>query len=849
MHSGYNVTVFAYGQTGTGKTYTVLGEAGEGRGIVPRFVEDVMARATAERGAAAAAAPLADGAALDDAAAEAAPKLLVESTLERVCLGVYEVYEGKVFDLLRPDDGGGGGALAADGQGPLGTQVTLEMEKPRAGIEGRSYWVKGCAGEREIASADEAMGLVRGAARLRHTSAHKLNETSSRSHCIVSLSLRRRREVFKLGRGADGAWRYAPQPQKSAELVTRANLVDLAGSEDQRDTQSSGSTLREAADINRSLFTLRKAIEHLALKKHSRAVFQEETLTKLLASSLLGQAYALMIATISPLAAAARHTRNTLHYAGTASAIQLSAPKPAEDDFQLRNLELQKRNRALLNQLEQSGRAYTDLEARMAAILAERAAGDAEAADGGGGGDADADGELAVGVGVAAAAAVGCLGVAGGALGEDRRHARLEVGVRAAALLELVEERAVALLQLEVAQLEVVLGGLRRRELDRRGGARVVQRVARVARGGGERRDRRDHQRVRLAEERRREELGERLLLEDGARVLLEREVLDRLAQREERAVDVGGLAQRRARRLRVALVLAAGEVDEVGARHELGALLRLRRVPPRAVGAAAELEDLAPPAERERDDAVRARRRLVELVRRRVPQPRRAAHEAHRLVGRRDLALARAALDPVAAPLDAGARLLHLERHLRAERPLAVRRERAAAAAVVGPQQVEDLALVHLVHAEAHALERRLDEQLRRRLRRRVVERRAVGQRRRRRRRAALRRRARHHVLDKARHDPAALARLAEHRVRLARARLPVGEDGHVVPAVHLRRVRAHQLGVQPLLRRRRVVVLRHGQDEELRSCGRKTSKTVPDLRRHAYGIGGVSPELRRAV
>ena len=394
MHSGYNVTVFAYGQTGTGKTYTVLGEAGEGRGIVPRFVEDVMARATAERGAAAAAAPLADGAALDDAAAEAAPKLLVESTLERVCLGVYEVYEGKVFDLLRPDDGGGGGALAADGQGPLGTQVTLEMEKPRAGIEGRSYWVKGCAGEREIASADEAMGLVRGAARLRHTSAHKLNETSSRSHCIVSLSLRRRREVFKLGRGADGAWRYAPQPQKSAELVTRANLVDLAGSEDQRDTQSSGSTLREAADINRSLFTLRKAIEHLALKKHTRAVFQEETLTKLLASSLLGQAYALMIATISPLAAAARHTRNTLHYAGTASAIQLSAPKPAEDDFQLRNLELQKRNRALLKQLEQKGQAFSDLEARMQELLAEREEAPSPGR-GGGGGDADGDGELA----------------------------------------------------------------------------------------------------------------------------------------------------------------------------------------------------------------------------------------------------------------------------------------------------------------------------------------------------------------------------------------------------------------------------------------------------------------------
>ena len=56
--------------------------------------------------------------------------------------------------------------------------------------------------------------------------------------------------------------------------MTRANLVDLAGSEDQRETLTSGATLREASDINKSLFTLRKAIEHLALKKHSRSVFQ-----------------------------------------------------------------------------------------------------------------------------------------------------------------------------------------------------------------------------------------------------------------------------------------------------------------------------------------------------------------------------------------------------------------------------------------------------------------------------------------------------------------------------------------------------------------------------------------------
>ena len=126
--------------------------------------------------------------------------------------------------------------------------------------------------------------------RLRHTASHALNEASSRSHCIFSLQVHRKREVHKLTQVSRGAYKYLLQPAKTTELTTRANLVDLAGSEDARETQTSGSTLREAAEINRSLFTLRKAIEHLALRKHSRSVFQEDTMTKMLASSLLGQA-------------------------------------------------------------------------------------------------------------------------------------------------------------------------------------------------------------------------------------------------------------------------------------------------------------------------------------------------------------------------------------------------------------------------------------------------------------------------------------------------------------------------------------------------------------------------------
>ena len=80
-----------------------------------------------------------------------------------------------------------------------------------------------------------------------------------------------------------------------------------------------------------------------------------------------GDAFSLMIATISPVAAAARHTRNTLHYAGQASTSKLAAPKPADDgtgSLNLRNRSLQQRNHELLRQLEERGRDYSQLEAR-----------------------------------------------------------------------------------------------------------------------------------------------------------------------------------------------------------------------------------------------------------------------------------------------------------------------------------------------------------------------------------------------------------------------------------------------------------------------------------------------------
>ena len=264
--------------------------------------------------------------------------------------------------------------------------LSLWVQALRPGETNRCYWVRGAC-ERTIETAADAAAMLHEAVKQRHTASHALNEASSRSHAIFSLQLHRRRRVYKLVPDAEGGGaRYELQPLKgvTAALVTRANLVDLAGSEDQRDALSSGATLKEAANINKSLFTLRKVIEHLALKKHSRAVFQEETLTKLLASSLQGDAYSLMIATISPVASAARHTRNTLHYAGQASTIKLAAPKPADDgtgSLGQRNRSLQQRNKELLRQLEERGRDYSQLEQKLQELAARH-----EAVCGGGGG-------------------------------------------------------------------------------------------------------------------------------------------------------------------------------------------------------------------------------------------------------------------------------------------------------------------------------------------------------------------------------------------------------------------------------------------------------------------------------
>jgi hypothetical protein len=239
---GFNVTLFAYGQTGTGKTYTVIGEQGEERGVVPRFVEQAFDHVRSEREEADAEAEAYSERRMGEEEAAGAPRQLTQSRVERMSVCVFEVYEGKVFDLLSPEKLSATEARAsAKGSSVMqqfGQQLQLEMEPTRPGVEGRSYWVKGNAGERTVTSAEAAIQLLRDSQKLRHTASHALNEASSRSHCIFSLATHRRRHAAKLVQLEGGEWGYGRLAPKGSESKTRANLVDLAGSEDARDTQA-----------------------------------------------------------------------------------------------------------------------------------------------------------------------------------------------------------------------------------------------------------------------------------------------------------------------------------------------------------------------------------------------------------------------------------------------------------------------------------------------------------------------------------------------------------------------------------------------------------------------------------
>lgn len=117
---------------------------------------------------------------------------------------------------------------------------------------------------------------------------HKMNNASSRSHCILTLRV----HSYSL-------------EDPSEQIESKLEIIDLAGSERQKVTKSEGIVFREGIEINKSLFTLRQVITSLyetstAGKPSTMAPYRESKLTCLLKQSIGGNSYCLMIACLNP---------------------------------------------------------------------------------------------------------------------------------------------------------------------------------------------------------------------------------------------------------------------------------------------------------------------------------------------------------------------------------------------------------------------------------------------------------------------------------------------------------------------------------------------------------------------
>lgn len=343
--AGYQVTVFAFGQTGAGKTHTISGPverkgcpvSDEQLGLVARALRETYERLRAEE-------------------AEGQVRFAPRATFS-------EIYNEEVSDLLAADgssvSAGIGSGVSGGTMGRKGGVKSLAVRHhPQRGffVEGLSE--EKCADE-SAARAVHERGLAR-----RRTASHALNATSTRSHCLYTLHL----DATPTAGNAVSAGEASASDASAGRGLRRFGrlcFVDLAGSERLKETR--GTAARETGHINKSLFALGKCLAALSGRTNGAGgasaapfvPFRESKLTQLLIDSLRGRGRALMVACCSPSASHVDETYNTLHFASLALHIK-SKPvvilDPADKlllDLRQTISTLRSANKTLLTQLEE----------------------------------------------------------------------------------------------------------------------------------------------------------------------------------------------------------------------------------------------------------------------------------------------------------------------------------------------------------------------------------------------------------------------------------------------------------------------------------------------------------------
>ncbi|KAG5481541.1 hypothetical protein LSCM1_05560 [Leishmania martiniquensis] len=258
--SGFNATVFAYGQSGSGKTHTMTGVMGDDalEGVIPRCVKYIFNSAKKK-------------------------KQEVPGTTVSMYVSFMELYNGKVRDLLAKQ------------------QVPLDIRENKD----HTFFVQGAVVAQVKFPEDVIRHLEEGTDR-RRVGSTELNADSSRSHSVFSLILECTETL------EDGSTRA---------VASKLNLVDLAGSERQGKTGASGDTLKEGCNINLSLSALGTVIDTI-VKGGAHVPFRSSPLTMLLKDSLGGNSKTVMFANINPSERNMSETVSTLRFADRAKQIK-----------------------------------------------------------------------------------------------------------------------------------------------------------------------------------------------------------------------------------------------------------------------------------------------------------------------------------------------------------------------------------------------------------------------------------------------------------------------------------------------------------------------------------------------
>ncbi|XP_071697444.1 kinesin-like protein KIN-5C [Rutidosis leptorrhynchoides] len=272
---GFNCTIFAYGQTGTGKTYTMEGECKRAKsgpngelpleaGVIPRSVKQIFDT-------------------LEGQNAEYSVKVTF-----------LELYNEEITDLLAPEE------LSKFGNDDKQKKMLALMEDGKGGV-----LVRGLE-EEIVTSANEIFALLERGSAKRRTAETLLNKQSSRSHSLFSITIHIKEAT-----------------PEGEDLIKcgKLNLVDLAGSENISRSGAREGRAREAGEINKSLLTLGRVIN--ALVEHVGHIpYRDSKLTRLLRDSLGGRTKTCIIATVSPAVHCLEETLSTLDYAHRAKNIK-----------------------------------------------------------------------------------------------------------------------------------------------------------------------------------------------------------------------------------------------------------------------------------------------------------------------------------------------------------------------------------------------------------------------------------------------------------------------------------------------------------------------------------------------